>query len=448
MRHILKFIFLLAFLATCAFGENYYQGNQFYIKAKFDQNLSASSTMTVVLNNGDSVTLNTIVNSVYLQGLYTCPAYSNRTIDLKVDSIAPGASVRNSSGTAFTSYEIPFNVGILTAENSLIYRNLGDFLNISLNTYPKTATVPANPYGVSAPYTFGVGTSWPNETYVFVANQGAGKVTKIRTDYDTPYVYNSITVGSEPYGLVLVDVGGTPYIYVANTGSNTVSVINILNNSVVATINVGIKPYYIAHSNGKVFCTNSLTNDVSVIDTSNNTVVATVPVQTYPRSLTIYNGNVYVANFGDENYGGGNTVSVFSASSPYGPAPTIKLGLNQAGPRGVTLAQGSYILTSNFATNNVTVINGSNNTVVTTIAVGKGPRGILAVDSYNKVYVENFDDSSITVINSTNWTVSATVKVGHSPSGMNRVGNKLVFTSFQDNRVYFLDIPTDTVAAY
>ena len=76
-------------------------------------------------------------------------------------------------------------------------------------------------------------------TYAYVANYGSNSVSVINTSTNT--VSTTVTVGSSPYG-VAINPAGT-YAYVANHGSNTVSVINTSTNTVSATVTVGSGPF-------------------------------------------------------------------------------------------------------------------------------------------------------------------------------------------------------------
>jgi YVTN family beta-propeller protein len=75
----------------------------------------------------------------------------------------------------------------------------------------------------------------------------------------------TITVGGSPIGIAFNPDNG--FMYVANSGSNTVSVINPVTNTVVATIPVGATPFGIAFNpdNGFLYVTNQGGNTVSVI---------------------------------------------------------------------------------------------------------------------------------------------------------------------------------------
>lgn len=447
MKNLIKII-CLYILAATSFAQTYTPNQTINLKANFDEPLGANSQMVIKLNNNANVTLS-VVDGSSLKGTYTVAQYGERIPDLTVSSIV-SANVFDLSNNATTSYKIPFTFDNLVAENSQIARNLGDIENISINATYVKIPVGSNPYGITS----SVGSGYYE--YIFVACQGSNQVIRIGV-YGNQYGYyssQSFTVGSEPYGIKTVNVSGTDYVYVANTGSDTVSVINATTGA-ITTINVGVKPYYIAVVGTKVYVTNSQTNDVSVIDATTKTIVATIPVGTYPRSLALWTDYLYVANYGDINYGGGDSISVLNTTNNT-LVKTIQLPANNVGPRGVTLVRGAYIFVANYLTNNVSLINPAYNkffpttedgqtSVPSTIAVGKGPRGIIAANSVNKVYVENFDEGTISVINSLTFQVVNTIKVGHSPSGMSLVGNLLYISSFQENCLYLLDINTDVL---
>src|SRR2546425_2305700 len=117
------------------------------------------------------------------------------------------------------------------------------------------ATVPVgnNPFGVG--YNSGNG-------YVYVANWGSDTVTVI----DGTTVVATVPVGNNPFGVGYN--GGNGYVYVANSGTgNTVSVIN--GTTVVANVTVGPSPYGVGYNsrNGYVYVANAGSNTVSVIST-------------------------------------------------------------------------------------------------------------------------------------------------------------------------------------
>ncbi len=81
---------------------------------------------------------------------------------------------------------------------------------------------------------------------------------------------------------------------------------------------------------------------------------------------------------------------------------------------------------ANWNSNNVSVIDTSNNSVVATLAVGRSPQGIAVNPSGTRVYVTNSGsnpdstivDGTVSVIDIGNNSVVATVTVGNTPQGI------------------------------
>ena len=92
----------------------------------------------------------------------------------------------------------------------------------------------------------------------------------------TNAVIGSIPVGMWPKEIVYDS--GTNKIFVANTGSASVSVISDSTNTVVSTVAVGMAPSGMAYDSnkGEIYVANSANNTVSVISDSTNTVAATI----------------------------------------------------------------------------------------------------------------------------------------------------------------------------
>ena len=92
-------------------------------------------------------------------------------------------------------------------------------------------------------------------------------------------------------------------MYVGNSRSDIVSVIDGQTNTVIARIRVGNEPYGIAFNpnNGDLYVTNRHSGTVSVIDGQNNTVIGNpIPVGAGVMGLAFNsnNGDIYVANNG------------------------------------------------------------------------------------------------------------------------------------------------------
>ncbi len=401
-------------------------GESIEITANFGQTIQVGSTMTVSLNTGASVILDEVSGST-LSGTYVV-AGAQKSPDLSVSSIT-SASVTDMSANSRTSYELPSSQGNFEGENSFITRNLGDVSNIEISDFVNIE-VGDNPYQISSPVTKGA------DQYVYVANQGDSSVSVVRlSDH---LVVGTINVGDEPYGLATVEISGTTYVYVANTLSDTVSVIDTSSDTVIDTVDVGGRPYYVAIVGTNVYITNGASNTVSVIDANTNNIINTIPVGAYPRGIKAHGTDLYVANYGDENYSGGDYISVIDTDTD-AVVDTIISPVGSDGPRGVNVLDDKVYVT-NYRSHNVSVIDTDTNEITDTIEVGMGPRGIVGYGT--NVYVENFDDGTLSIINTNTNTVTDTVEIGHSPSGITVVGDDLYISAFQDSLIRIFDTST------
>jgi len=106
----------------------------------------------------------------------------------------------------------------------------------------------------------------------------------------------------DPWGIAYDPSNG--YIYVADVGSNTVSVINSATNTVIATIPVGKGPARVTYdpSNGYIYVADVGSNTVSVIN--GTTVIATIPVGSEPWGIAYdpSNGYIYVADWFERSF--------------------------------------------------------------------------------------------------------------------------------------------------
>jgi YVTN family beta-propeller protein len=108
-----------------------------------------------------------------------------------------------------------------------------------------------------------------------------------------------------------------------------------------------------------------------------------------------------------------------------------------------------YTYVTNGKSNDVTVINDLSFKVIKTIAVGKGPTGVVANPVRNEVYVVNTDSNSISVIDAERNTVVATVGVDRTPYfvDVSSDGRRAYVANSASNNVSVIDLGTRKVAA-
>jgi YVTN family beta-propeller protein len=207
----------------------------------------------------------------------------------------------------------------------------------------------------------------PNTNTIYVANKGSDSVSVIQNIQDCKIGgVQNIVVGKDPVDVAVNPESNT--IYVANSGNKTVSVIDGKTNAVVHTVQVSNDPAEVAVNpeSNTIYVANSGNKTVSVIDGKTNAVVHTVPVGDSPAGVAVdsITGEVYVPN---------------------------------------------------YQTNTVSVIDDKKNTVVQTVPVGDTPVAITINPSQNKIYVANLDSSFLSVIDGKSVKVTSDIPVTRSP---------------------------------
>ncbi|MEU8275256.1 bifunctional YncE family protein/alkaline phosphatase family protein [Microbispora bryophytorum] len=138
-----------------------------------------------------------------------------------------------------------------------------------------------------------------------------------------------------------------------NTGATTtgtVSVIDLANPSgTPASIDVGLHPTSLYVENGALFVTNTATNDVSVIDTAADKVVQTIATQPWPQASVGYEPDAVTLT--DDGHllvtlGRANAVAVYRYTSPQEPVSYVGLLPTDYFPAEITMV-GDQVLVSN-----------------------------------------------------------------------------------------------------
>jgi YVTN family beta-propeller protein len=177
-------------------------------------------------------------------------------------------------------------------------------------------------------------------------NPDANSVSVFNVTTDQPQKISEITVGTEPRSVAIAPSGKAAYV--ANTVAGTVSVVDLGQLSVTATIPVGVEPIALAltPSGSFLYVADEISNDVSVISTLTNKVLTTIPLGafgTHPRAIAITNGastdqaeTVYVTMFfgvmrpghtaldeGQDDQREGHVVAIPVATNTPAPAPIV-----------------------------------------------------------------------------------------------------------------------------
>jgi YVTN family beta-propeller protein len=270
-------------------------------------------------------------------------------------------------------------------------------------------------------------------------------------------------------GLGATPTEAAPFAYVANQGSNNVSVIDTATNKVVTTIGVGFGPEAIAvtpdgnHAyvvGGGGFGSSGISSGtVSVIDTATNTVVAMVPVGAIPRGVAVTpdGTHAYVASwfFSPSVSVIDTATNTVVATVPLSNINPIAVAVTPNGKYAYVAGGVSGHPPTAAPTPTVFVIDTASNTVVAEVTVGEVNNpyvvistGVAITPDGKQVYVTNsFPLDTVSVIDTASNTVVATVPVGGNPGGVAVTpdGTRAYVTG--SNTVSVIATAADTVVA-
>jgi serine/threonine protein kinase, bacterial len=225
-----------------------------------------------------------------------------------------------------------------------------------------------------------------------------------------PTIAGSIRVGNGAFG-VAVDPDGHA-AYVANSGSNSVSVVDTASRKVTATTAVGRRPVGLAvdPSTRTVYVTNYDDASVSVIDIASSKVIASIAVGTHPGGVVVDpDARIAYATNGDNA-----SVSVIDVTT-HTVTATVPTG---KGPSRVAIDRTAHRLFVTTADPTVTVIDTTNRTVVGSVALRGRPAGIAIDTASHTAYIASGDDASVSFVDTVSLSVTASAPVGQRPAGV------------------------------
>ncbi len=188
-----------------------------------------------------------------------------------------------------------------------------------------------------------------------------------------------------------------------------------------------------------LYVTNSGSDCVTVIDRQRDIVVATIAVEQTPMGIATSpdRTRVYVANFGSNNISVIDTTAdrVINTISNFGYSPS-EIALS---------TDGLWLYAANPESDNVSVIDTVSSTLVQHISVGRRPVGIAVDQDRRKVYVANSVSNSVSVINTETHAVEATITVGLQPNGLAIHGDNLYVANWDSSDISVIGVPSQSV---
>jgi len=236
-------------------------------------------------------------------------------------------------------------------------------------------------------------------------------------------------------------------VFVVNTGSNSVSVIDDGSGAVIASIPVGERPIrVVASSDGqKVYVSNFHDASISVIDAVNLAVTATISVPPSPQEsdITIDGTRLFVVHHPQQ------VVSVIGLATNT-LLTVIPIGDTMAFGKTATdilfTPDGRYAFVPNYFQNVVDVID-TTTYAVTALPTGAQPRRVAITPNGERVFVSDFTGDSVTAVDALSLSVIDTIPTGTGARGIaiNPQGTEVYVTNVRDRTVTVLATDTLTV---
>ncbi len=257
-------------------------------------------------------------------------------------------------------------------------------------------------------------------------------------------VVETVAVGERPFGVAFLP--GNQQVVVSNNGSNTVSVLATLDWAVEAEIEGLNAPYGVVAAEDSItaYVANGEDWSVAAVSTETDDVTLTADVNALPVHINLAPGGElgWVTGAGDSTLtvlGFADGEITLDQTLEFGKIPFDVV----AGPFG------DYAYVSSISDHDVTVLDQTDHSVVTTIPVGMGPQGLALTPTGDKLYVANANGGTVSVIDTETQTVTETISVGRKPSEIacGKGAYYVYVTNFDDHTVSAIRTWTGEVAA-
>ncbi|MHB8302455.1 MAG: YncE family protein [Acidobacteriaceae bacterium] len=261
--------------------------------------------------------------------------------------------------------------------------------------------------------------------YAYVTNGGSNTVTVL--DVVNVRQDRAIMVGSNPTGVTANPKRNE--VYVVNTGSNSVSVIDTQKNSVIAQIAVHQRPYFLSVSTDgrRAYVANSGSNNISVIDLDKRREIAAIGVGEAPGMAVISaDGRTLVVS----NRVGGS-VSVVDAHSlrvrsvwSGCPGATDIAILPDSTKAFIACSGGHQVMALALSSS----VGPHRDAMLALLDVGKTPVDLAMKPDGGEIFAVNYDGGSVSEIDTNTNEVGAAYLVGtHPVRGLVSADNSILY---------------------
>ena len=308
----------------------------------------------------------------------------------------------------------------------------------------------------------------PETNEIFVTNRGFpadGVITTVTDSKsvsvingDTNKVIKTMSVGNSPEGIVVDPIANI--IYVANSGSYSVSVLNGSDdrNKALANVNLVTKNFaelpqvynlatYLAVNpkTNKVYITSEDADVVSVLNVNNSIMDNFQSLKNTNQNKILLTGKITPNQIRQP---GTTLPGIVVGKSPHGVAvnpDTDRIYVTNQESDSVSIIDGKsqkvvtndihvgtypHVVATNPITNKiyvtnwgtidtnssiVSVLDGRTNEIIADIPTGNSPHSVVVNPNTNRAYVTNEDANTVSVIDGETYKVLKTIRVGNSP---------------------------------
>jgi YVTN family beta-propeller protein len=231
---------------------------------------------------------------------------------------------------------------------------------------------------------------------VAIENDGSATILVLKPDGSTP------RLGARGAHSVAAHPDGRIY---ANTTENRVAVLDASTRRVLRHLRVGDVPSHLELSNDgtRLYVANAGSDDVSVVDTLTDTIVATAKTGKRPLLPCVTeSGFVYVPSGPDE------TVTVLDTEGR--GVATVSVG---KAPHDIAVSpNGRWAYQPNSASHTITVIDALTHCAIGEVAVGLGPGHVAFTPDSRYAYIANTLSDDVSVVATASHEVVATIPAG------------------------------------
>ena len=271
-------------------------------------------------------------------------------------------------------------------------------------------------------------------------------------------------------------------LYVGNAKSNSISIIDLVTNTVVKNISLDHSPHDIEISDDQqvIYSTNMDSGTISIFNATTNTLMNQITTGGGAvHDIAIFNGNLYVGDvygekvlviednaikeeikvgYGPEYMEIRPDGKVFYVANMSSSISVVDLTDNKVikdidsgiTPRGLSFTKdGSRLFVVDMHNNTLSVIDPQKHEVINKIPIGKNPEYVELSPHETIAYVANLGSDTVSKIDLMTLEVMAEIPVGKGPHeiAFSADGDLVYVSNMKGNNVSIINISTDKVVA-